>query len=545
MRAGAGKYLTLLAAALLVHTAEAQTAELVVRTGHQHEVRSVAFSPDGRQVVTCGVWNGCKLWDTRTGQELRTIDGPKNAEIPSNVAAVFFHPDGRRAFTLNGGRIRTWDAATGKLLTTFGKTGEFDVVAISPDGSKFAVVRLSRATMAMIDANSGTELITLEHESNFVWERVERLAFSPDGSILAGGGPDNFVRLWSTATGKQLGEALKDHTRRITALAFSPDGALLASSSDDGKILLWNMLSRQMVGGFDANVQAIAFSSDGKELIGGDGAGLLRKWSLATGKETARVQAHTDRFNSSIEQLVVNTATGLIATASEDKTAKLLDLRTLSPMKSLTGVSSPTDYVAISPNGRDLVTTTWDGAVRLWSLDSVHGVRTAVESEGGVFDFSPDGRLLATSEDRKIILRDAATLDIKKILDPEPDSLNGATFTPDGRRLVTDDQRSQIKLWDVGTASVKDTLFAQSTMDSAMGDNIAHVAYSPNGRGFATVTNNGKFAIWDAVTKTKLFPLDGRVNATRIMFSPDGREVVAGAYQTHELWFWDASTGKR
>jgi WD40 repeat protein len=171
-------------------------------------------------------------------------------------------------------------------------------------------------------------------------------------------------------------------------------------------------------------------------------------------------------------------------------------------------------------------------------------VRTVAAADSQVFDFSPDGRMLAMW-DNGIALRDTATLGLIRTIDPRSSIVNGAFFTPDGKSIITDDERSVLKRWNVATAELEGTLFTQSTMEGAMGDNVARIAYSPDGKRFVSVTNNGKLAVRDAATKDVIFPLDGRLNSMRAMCSPDGREIVAGGYQTQELWFWDATTGKR
>jgi WD40 repeat protein len=92
-----------------------QTPELVVNKGHSDRVSSVAFSPDGRFVVTGSQDSTAKLWDVATGKELRTFGGHSH-----DVLSVAFSPDGRYVVTGNGDKTaRLWDPATGKELRTF------------------------------------------------------------------------------------------------------------------------------------------------------------------------------------------------------------------------------------------------------------------------------------------------------------------------------------------------------------------------------------------------------------------------------------------
>src|SRR5262249_33348393 len=103
------------------------------------------------------------------------------------------------------------------------------------------------------------------------WETA--LAFSPDGTVLASGGRDGSLELWSVATGEQIGAPLLGHHMQIFGLAFSPDGKTLASGSEDRTIILWDVKTGRALGtlaghgkwplGYDSWGLSVAFSPDG------------------------------------------------------------------------------------------------------------------------------------------------------------------------------------------------------------------------------------------------------------------------------------------
>jgi WD40 repeat protein len=114
---------------------------------------------------------------------------------------------------------------------------------------------------------------------------VAALEFSPDGKLLASGGPnDSETRVWAMETGK-VKHTLKDH--EVKKLAFSPDGTTLATGGADHKVVLWDVAKEKTRITFEANtasdrMQVIAhtFSPDGRTLAAGHSDGMIRFWRI-------------------------------------------------------------------------------------------------------------------------------------------------------------------------------------------------------------------------------------------------------------------------
>jgi hypothetical protein len=178
--------------------------EILSLEGHTSHVVCVVFSPDGKQAASAGEHDHtARIWEVETGKELVKLEGHTDA-----VHCVAFSPDGRRVLTGAGGKeegavgtdnsLRLWDARTGKELRKFeGHDEGIWGVAFSPDGrralsgsGRFTLDSLD-TTVRLWDLETGKELQRFEGHTQTVWS----VAFSRDGRQGLSAG-DQKVRLW-------------------------------------------------------------------------------------------------------------------------------------------------------------------------------------------------------------------------------------------------------------------------------------------------------------------------------------------------------------
>ncbi len=225
-------------------------------------VSSVAFSPDGRTVAFVG--GPLQLWDVATGAR-RT--GPVSGQA-IGVTAVAFSRAGRIATSDTGGSVYLWDAATrratGPPIEVY-DIGDVLDVGFSPDGRRIATAG-GDGVVEFYDVETrrpaGGELIG--HEGP-----VLGVSWSPDGTTLATAGSDGTVRLWSVADREPIGDPLTGHAGSVYEVAFSPDGRTLATAGEDGTARLWDVGDRdrlQVLRGPGSAVYDVAFSPDGRML---------------------------------------------------------------------------------------------------------------------------------------------------------------------------------------------------------------------------------------------------------------------------------------
>jgi WD40 repeat protein len=224
-------------------------------TGHNAQVLSVTFSPDGRRLASSGAIGDPTiiLWDVETGQPVGSrLTGHNRA-----VNSVTFSPDGLTLASGSGDNtIILWDTETGQPLgppltdpdpiRSLNTVYAVEGVAFSPGA---ADTYKGPSGHILASTTTGGKIILWDVETGQPLgdpltghtSAVSSLAFSPDGQTLVSGSEDQTVGLWDVATGQPLGLPLTGHTNEVLSVAFSPDGQTVASGSEDTSIILWDM----------------------------------------------------------------------------------------------------------------------------------------------------------------------------------------------------------------------------------------------------------------------------------------------------------------
>ena len=304
--------------------------------GHEHWIKSVAFSPNGKTLASASADKTVKLWNVETEKLLSTITGNELA-----VNFVTFSPDGKTLVGSVGKTIKLWNVETVTLLSTLaGHESPVWSISLSPNGKTLASASVDK-TIKLWNVETGTLLSTLAGHEN----PVRCVAFSPDGKILASGDgqgaigePFAFrngkIKLWNVETGELLttltvSEGSTSYTKTsVNSLAFSPDDLTLVSGggfvfgSGYGVIKLWNVRTGELVAtlaGHERNVNSVTFSPNGQILASGSNDKTIKLWNVQTRELLTTFTAH----ESSVESLTFSPDGKTLASSSSDKTIKL------------------------------------------------------------------------------------------------------------------------------------------------------------------------------------------------------------------------------
>jgi WD40 repeat protein len=367
--------------------------ELLTLRGHTGQVTSVAFSPDGRRLVSASVDQTIKVWDTATGQQMLTLK-----QHSGRVTAVAFSPDGQRLASSGSDQtVRIWDAALREdEYFLKGHTEQITSIAFRPDGKQLASASWDQ-TVRLWDILTGREILKLGGNVG----QLTCVAFSPDGKHLASAGIHGAVKVWDASTGQEV-LTLTGHTGQVTGVAFSPDGRRIVSASADQTIKVWDTATgRQMLTLKQPSgcVTAVAFSPDGKHFASGDSAA-VKVWDASTGQEVLTLTGHTDQVTS----VAFSPDGQRLASASGGK-GRLWDILTGREILALDG---NVGCVAFSPDGKHLASTSafhhfgvpYPGEVKLWDARTGEEILSLQVRRPRALSvaFSPDGQWLASAD---------------------------------------------------------------------------------------------------------------------------------------------------
>jgi RNA polymerase sigma factor (sigma-70 family) len=523
--------------------------------GGDRPVSAMRFSPDGQTLLTVSQDFLLRLWETKTGRLLHEVlPGFRSVSSPVGIA---FSPDGKQ-IALSGSRRNDGDAPGYEPVrlvvdATSGKEvrrlplahGEVDLaLAFTPDGKSLMSLRYN-GVFRVDEIDSGVEILHREFSRDagtlttspdgkvvaiwtgansrklYLWDwqggveprelkvprrELNALAFSPDGkALLACGDRQLFVYEWDVTTGDLRNQIEFRDDITPAGLAISPDGQTIAvtdmgnqrGKNFSGGVLVLERGTGKLVRELPtpgAQATHVVFSPDGRWLAVVGGVG-VHVWDWRTGEEVAACSA--GHQGGIVE--IATAPGGLIATASDDHTVRIWDAATGIERRQLPH-RNWVRAVAVSPDGRSLVSSSLDDLVRLWDLKEGKEVyklpgHGALGGRRTVGFTSDSRRFLSWGDDLYLRIWDVKTGKVlienavrppgvaaaKKVVDPGGRELRmtgPAAFSPDGQHLIAA-MGGSIHIIEAATGRIERSV-------NLPGGLIVSLAVAPDGRHFAT-----------------------------------------------------------
>ncbi len=522
--------------------------EITRKQAHDGPVNVIAIAPDGEIMLTGGADGSLIAW---RGQESHPLP-PQSGRI----TAVAIHPDGKTAVSANWrgddvyqpGNLVLWDLTTGQEIRRMSHQNGILDAAFTPDG-RFLLAASGKTTY---QGSGSYELIlwdwaTGEPEIQFDTATHDNisLAISPDGQTALTGSSDHNLYLWRLSDDALL-QAWSGHDDAVTAVAFTPDGQRALSGSADGGLILWDISTAVPLAHLNLHqesVYGLAVDENGRQAFSTAADGNLILWDIS-------MALNTSLDGSALPQLAAHTASALDVAFSpdgkriftsggratgdqpiaDDNAIRLWNAASGDLSDTMTGHTDAVFQIAVSPNGKRLLSASYDATARLWDVESGEEIQ-GLALEPGIPNvmitalFHPDGETAVISTlSGEILVWDFAANAISHRFVGHMSPVWATALSPNGRFLLSGGDDDGLFLWDWASGELVQKFAGHE-------DTVTAVAFAPDGETAVSSGNEGLLMVWDTVTGAKLAQYPGHEGVrTRLALTQDGRYLISSGW---------------
>ncbi|CAL8467022.1 g6558 [Coccomyxa elongata] len=451
--------------------------------GHTGGISKVLLTPGGIDVITVSADNTARVWDMEIGDCVLLLGGHMGPI--TNVAAA---ADGSMLITTSSdGSARLWELEKGECLAVLlGHSAAVNAAAIDVEG-RLAVTASADGTGRVWDLASGRCIHVLsghERSSSGVWA----VALTPDARRAVTAGEDFTARVWDVLTGRSTA-VLQGHSGWVVDVVITPDGTHAVTASHDGTARVWDLAHgtcERVLAGHSGRLNAVRLGPCGTTALTVSDDYTARVWDLPSGRCMHVLKGHGGWLTDG----VISMSGAQAVTSSGDELAVVWDMHQGNCLNVLEGHSGEVRSVVLTRRGRFAVTGSADGTARVWDLHASAGMVQRAHS-GRVTGLAVHGSSAVSYGSDGAIVWNASKGGCEAFLQGHSAGMRWVSIADQGTRLVTASADSEIKKWNLDTATCLETL------PGHQGSRVKSFAVSANGRAAVSVLFDSSISVWD------------------------------------------------
>jgi WD40 repeat protein/serine/threonine protein kinase len=466
------------------HYFDSATAPILDVANQGDVIFDVAVSRDGDVCAACGNDKLARVWDSRTGERIRTLSLP---------------------------------------------AGSFASLAFSPVSSQLAAGSSDGMVRIYNPLKDDRPLQEMKHGP-----KVKLVRYSPSGKTLLSAGESGAVRIWDLAKESVIAE-IPSGVNGMRDARFSPDGEQVAVlGGGEGMVRVWDVGSGALLKRLSPNsgAQTMAFSDDGRTIVTGSYDGNLQTWSVAD--ETLE-HSHKSIWRIGDLEFLKEKRVLAIATIAGD--VLMYDVDDRREITKLKTHNLSIGVLSRSADGKRLAVGSGDGALKLVRLDELK--RPTVfwhDKEVRAVAFLPDGkRVVAADAEGTLKIWDLET-DKAQDFGQAAGSVTSMALEPGGALIATGGRGPTVALWDRDSGELAQRI-------EFPGDGVAALAFSPSGRRLAVAARGGPVLVYEPDNWSEpRWKVQDDSRATAVTFSADSSVVIV-AFENGAIRFFQAADG--
>ena len=509
--------------------------QIITLNRHDAPVTSVVLTPDEKELISSSDDGTIKIWNLQTGELLHSIKAHK-----AEVKSVTITQDGKKIISASFDKtIKVWSRKTRKLIKTLkGHTAEVEGAAVTPDGKRVIGYDLDGEWEYLFgwiyvwDIKTGEEIFRLSGHDSV----VESVAVTPDGKHLVSASGDSTIKVWDLETGKEIA-TFRDHRRYVNDIVITKDGKLAISCGSEASIKVWdltkvwenNRINYTPIGHIE-EINAVAIAPNGKWAISAACDFRLKVWDLTNFSEVCTIEiegfrvVHCFAITPDSKQIFLGFSSSEPST--EIRKMKCRNPRTQQETYAFLSPLHLGNFMVVTPEGEALISGYWGNrGMKIWDLELKQevGYLGGHEEEVSCIAISPNGKyVISGSHDTNVMVWDLETEERVLVLTGHVGFVNSVAVTPDNKYVISSSYDYDVRVWNLETGDKVGVFRGHE-------GTVLDVVGLANSRAISA-SEDKTLKLWDLTTKKAIATFIGSSGFKRCAVAPDGRTIVAGDY---------------